>query len=634
MFNDKINIRLKKTISNIRNKNIIIFSFSLLAFLLPLIYFPLLIQAFRLPKNLTLFLILFLLFGLKIKDFNYEIHVKSSLTVFIFLFYTFSLLSIFQSINKWESIYWLLFLLNFLVLYMIIIHKINHLEQIQTIIKFLIFSGFIVSFIGILQFWFGTIDLLPALKGPGSTFGNKNMGAHYISIILPFSLFFFIYYSKKYFFYGLSFALFIIYGFYCQTRSIILATLISVFLLSILFLKKLKNKNFKDSIKKLIFKKTKNKILFSILLFTLTMIILPLIIEPIGVGKYNLHKETRQVITGDYHTLNRLNIWSNTVQIIRDNPLTGIGIGNWKFIYPKYSTSAKKDIIFSIRKQPYDAHNDILQTISEIGIIGALFLLLLILTGFYMIIRTILKEKNDIKFLFYLALLWSYSVFIVISMVDFPFKHPVQSFIFWSMLAFFHVIYYKNSKQKILLQIKKKRLFSVFNLFVKIALILFFVIMIYLAIGDFYFFKGMRLWNSDNKEMGIKFMEKGSSYGFFNHRYHTMLSNVYLKIESPLKAYESASLALEFHPNNINALNNKASALGMMKKYDQAIVYFKKALSIKPDSPLLIFNLGLTYFQTRNYNKAKQQFKKLLRISPKDNRAIEFLKKIENYKNN
>ena len=50
---------------------------------------------------------------------------------------------------------------------------------------------------------------------------------------------------------------------------------------------------------------------------------------------------------------------------------------------------------------------------------------------------------------------------------------------------------------------------------------------------------------------------------------------------------------LEVQPNNINALINKAGALGDLGNYDEAVEYFDKALNIDPINELAIKNKKL-----------------------------------------
>ncbi len=86
----------------------------------------------------------------------------------------------------------------------------------------------------------------------------------------------------------------------------------------------------------------------------------------------------------------RLTLWNWSVQIIRENPLLGVGTGNWKLIIMKYYNQRSTDFIV-----PYKNHNDFLEITAETGLIGGLTFIsifLLILFGFS---RALIKSKID-----------------------------------------------------------------------------------------------------------------------------------------------------------------------------------------------------------------------------------------------
>jgi Flp pilus assembly protein TadD len=63
-------------------------------------------------------------------------------------------------------------------------------------------------------------------------------------------------------------------------------------------------------------------------------------------------------------------IWLNTLAMARDAPLLGVGAGNHRVVYPAYAWSAAPDRIFGARSQLDFAHNDYLQTLAELGLVG------------------------------------------------------------------------------------------------------------------------------------------------------------------------------------------------------------------------------------------------------------------------
>ncbi len=67
----------------------------------------------------------------------------------------------------------------------------------------------------------------------------------------------------------------------------------------------------------------------------------------------------------------RAAIWRNTLVMIREHPLIGVGLGAHSVIYPAYHRRAVVDPLFSSRVQLDFAHNDYLQLTAELGVAGA-----------------------------------------------------------------------------------------------------------------------------------------------------------------------------------------------------------------------------------------------------------------------
>jgi O-antigen ligase len=74
-------------------------------------------------------------------------------------------------------------------------------------------------------------------------------------------------------------------------------------------------------------------------------------------------------------------IWENTWTMIRDNPLTGVGLGAYETAYPIYTRETGTHGITA------EAHNDYLQILADAGIVGAMIALWFIVTLFRSIAR-------------------------------------------------------------------------------------------------------------------------------------------------------------------------------------------------------------------------------------------------------
>ncbi|MDP8998999.1 MAG: O-antigen ligase family protein, partial [Myxococcota bacterium] len=67
----------------------------------------------------------------------------------------------------------------------------------------------------------------------------------------------------------------------------------------------------------------------------------------------------------------RLGLWRRTAQMVRDNPLFGVGPGNWPVEFPRYAEpDAARDGVLSATLAPRQAHDDLLERTAETGIFG------------------------------------------------------------------------------------------------------------------------------------------------------------------------------------------------------------------------------------------------------------------------
>jgi len=114
--------------------------------------------------------------------------------------------------------------------------------------------------------------------------------------------------------------------------------------------------------------------------FLVLLLIIALII-PFVVPDYVIDRF--KTITSINSNMDRINLWSTTIEIIRDHPILGVGIGNFRPVYAEYAQG----------KLMAHTHNIFLQFTVELGIPGLLFIIyFLYLLG--KIALTILKKYD------------------------------------------------------------------------------------------------------------------------------------------------------------------------------------------------------------------------------------------------
>ena len=84
----------------------------------------------------------------------------------------------------------------------------------------------------------------------------------------------------------------------------------------------------------------------------------------------------QQISLSDPTIGGRTMMWSGTMNIIRENPIIGSGMGSWQWIYQKY-----KD--YRILSSPEYTHNDYLNLAADYGCIGVVLMVFVIACFFY-----------------------------------------------------------------------------------------------------------------------------------------------------------------------------------------------------------------------------------------------------------
>ena len=126
----------------------------------------------------------------------------------------------------------------------------------------------------------------------------------------------------------------------------------------------------------------------------------------------------------------RLTFWDNAVQIIKANPVLGIGLGNWKIDAMPYEKTQANNLIISDHP-----HNDFLEIAAETGIINACIYLLIFIFGLIINVKTILKNPNyEARIIACLALLLLIT-YGIDATFNFPLYRPTMQLNFCFFLA-------------------------------------------------------------------------------------------------------------------------------------------------------------------------------------------------------
>lgn len=88
------------------------------------------------------------------------------------------------------------------------------------------------------------------------------------------------------------------------------------------------------------------------------------------------------------------------------------------------------------------------------------------------------------------------------------------------------------------------------------------------------------------------------------------------RVSDPAKALDYCKRAVDSDPQNVSPAIGYGAALVQAKRYDEAVVLFRKLLSFAPDNSTVHSNLATALFQLKRYPEAKAEYQWLIEKQP------------------
>ncbi|MBL7932754.1 MAG: O-antigen ligase family protein [Bacteroidia bacterium] len=128
--------------------------------------------------------------------------------------------------------------------------------------------------------------------------------------------------------------------------------------------------------------------------------------------------ETNSLIT-------RLELYSTSIKMIRENPVAGVGVGRWNYLKQKYGF---REFLL------IDSHNGYFSVLSQYGFLGIPLIIFIYFFPIYMIFRNSGSEKADYSYLVYFSVVNLYISFADLSNSGI-FKHQIFSFLAFNAIC-------------------------------------------------------------------------------------------------------------------------------------------------------------------------------------------------------
>jgi len=460
-------------------------------------------------------------------------------------------------------------------------------------------AAFLVAVLGISQHLFG-LSFIPQLAPPAANFANKNMAVHFIVLLFPVGAFLFLTTKNNTTAWAASLMLSLIvtYLIYTQTRAGWLAVTCQCLLFAVL--RKATRLNLTP-----FWSIQKKWAVFAGLLVVLTMM-------NFGPAGFTPGYETvgRRVASNASVQI-RFAIWADTLSLIRQHPLLGVGLGNLKVHFP----SVEKESISLYTQYLKDAHNDYLQIWAELGLIGLTLFACLIGSLGLSLFKTHKECTGDLaKTLELQAIGLSLVGIGVNALFCFPLERIIPLFTIMIMLGLLASLAHEARPDKPI-HIPRR-----FPAYAGIVLLVFAPILVANNLkaiaADHFYLKTCMATVDENWPEVIDSGNKSLHYQPNDMTPHAYIGSAYLAQNKYSEALPHLLTMLEKFPYHYITLLNTGTAYYVLHDYQKAQQYFAKAVQIAPISGKAHDLLGKTYWKLKYYPNALVEFNEAIRLEP------------------
>jgi len=598
----------------------------------------------------------------------------------LILFFIWAAISMSWAANVFEGVVtWMMWIGPFMA-FLLFFHSMKNKQECTYVLLAVLVSGIAVALLGIGQYLFD-VTLVPQVAKPSATFANKNMAAHYMVLTIPLAVGFFLSSKNKIlqWLYALAIALMTVFLFYTRARAGWLAFVVEIILFTILLFW-----NHRRSDNRIIW--NRNKITALILAFLLAVVMVhfnsqgfswtlarqynrvvndvkklftiqeandSIKIDVTGEKKDD-QQDTEKIVEAvktniqgrESSFAGRFAIFRNSWEMIKDYFIKGVGLGNHKVYYPLYFRKVVVERWFSEQFQLTNAHNDYIQTWSETGSIGMLFLLIFAVSTVYMIRRILAHEKENRFTIFGIAV--CLAGLLVNAFFSFPFQRalpPLLMMIYLAVIGYLYVHYTKPSYRQF------NPIFSIIMIFIVFigTTQLYSLEMKWLECDRFY----LRITSAEKAKMWrgvIREAQNAISLNPYRRKILSYMGRAYIESGNAKKGIESLKKVIEVYPYHMNAMLNLGVAYGNINDYDNALKTYQRVVDIKPDyakvhnnvaniymkqkkldlalnsfrmaasfdstNPVIHFNVGIVALNKKLYEEAKSAFEKAIELRP------------------
>ncbi len=481
-----------------------------------------------------------------------------------------SVISILRSKSPVASIHGFYYVLLLAMFYGIVSASIKKMGERTGFITSLIIVSSLISVYFLMQYF--NIDPLGLREDyPSATFTNQNFLAGFLIIVLPLSIAFaFMSHQKLYrIIFLLSIALIFISILFTKTRG----AWVSMALGTAFFF----------YIARHDITIRKKRMVLALLLFA----VFTIAIVRLGEGEKSSFAERFKSIFNLEESSNkhRILMWRSSLDMIKDSPWIGIGIGTFEINYPAYQGKYLRLKEYSnYTGSTIHAHNEYIETAAETGILGIgsliWFIIAIFKYGF-----SLLKNREREERLLIIAILSCIATTLFYGLFSFPFHMPTSSMLFWFFIGILGSMAPQLSQDSTSQLPQNSHLWTIrIGVVIITIFILAWTIRPFLA--NIHFYKGYQSGKAGSMDAAMTSFQKSIRINPYDYKSHYNLAILYEDRNMPLPAIDEYEKVLELYPVHVETHLRLGNLYTIVGDLENAMREYKKAEKIFPNAKI------------------------------------------------
>jgi len=318
----------------------------------------------------------------------------------------------------------------------------------------------------------------------------------------------------------------------------------------------------------------------------------------------------------------RFLIWQAAYSMFKERPLLGHGWGNFEIIYPFHQGKYLKIKRYSpFRTHANNAHNEILEIVSQTGIVGMGIYIWLFILFFKIGIDGYRKLTSEYDKTLILGFLASIFGMLIDNLLNVSLHFPMPALLFWIWMGMVVAISQRGGMPEHRVSIKK---FLVYPLNLLSGIVIFGVIFFNLKYfrGEIHYFKGFKYAKNDaTLRNAVKECELSYKIYPLNVDNNYELGNAYARLDEKEKAIWAYLKAIEANPGYDEIYSNLGIMYGKSGQIADAIETLEKSIQINPLSVPTRSYLAQMLVRRSEWEKAAHQYREILDLEPENSKA-------------